>query len=202
MKLLLAGTLAVFSIHLCAAQSVPDFSPSPYLDTINPVLQAVIKSRYKFESDNIQSKYRADVRRSYQKMFELTIKQFNEDRMMMKSEMTDYLNMIIERVATANGLSSKDISIFAYRSEVPNEACYGNGGLAVTIGLLARLETEDQVAMIVCHELAHLVSKDNLRGIENDVALMNDRTTKRNLARAQNSTYNRYTKTAGILDQL
>lgn len=202
MKLLLAGSLLVCSLGWCSAQSASDFSPSPYLDTITPGIYHLINGRYKTEVTNLPSKYRTQVKDNYKKMFELTINQFNTDRMMMKSDLTDYLSSIVERVALANGLSPKDINIFAYRSETPNAACYGNGVLAMMIGLLARLETEDQVAMIVCHELAHLVSKDNLRGIQNDVALMNDKNTRRSLGAAQKSEYNRYTKTASILDQL
>jgi hypothetical protein len=45
-------------------------------------------------------------------------------------------------------------------------------------------------------------AKDNLRDIENAVELINDRDTRRSIRQAQRSTYNSFTRTSDILDQL
>ncbi|HEX8059380.1 MAG TPA: M48 family metallopeptidase, partial [Cyclobacteriaceae bacterium] len=101
-----------------------------------------------------------------------------------------------------NNFSSKDVNAYAYRSAIPNAACHGNGILSVMLGLLARLDTEDQVAFVICHELAHHIAKDNLRDIESAVELLNDKDTKKSIRQAQRSTYYSYSRTSKILDQL
>lgn len=190
------------SLCISRGQAIVDFTPASYLDTIPPGLYEVIKSRYKKESDNIQSANKLQVRARYKELFEATISKFNDDHMMVESDITDYLKMIVDRVADANGFPATDVNIYAFRSEVPNAMCYGNGVLAVMLGLLARLDTEDQVAYIICHELGHHLAKDNLRGIETTITMINDKDTRKNLNKARRSEYNTYSKMRGVLDQL
>lgn len=199
--LILALLCTASLIH---AQSNTGFSPAPYLDTIPAGLYQLINSRYKSELNNIQASPRnkTDVKARYKSLFDATISNFNDDHMMVESEITNYLTTITERIAQANGFSAKDVNVYAFRTEVPNATCYGNGVLSVTLGLLARLDTEDQVAYVICHELGHHLAKDNLRGIENAIALINDKNTKKSIKQANRSTYYSYSRTQDLLDQL
>ena len=192
------------SVTLLNAQSIPDFAPARYIDTIPSGIYQVINSRYKKEVDNIKASpaNKSQVKARYKGLFDETISKFNDDHMMVQSEITEYLTAILERVAQANNLSPKDVNIYAFRTEVPNAVCYGNGVLSVMLGLLARLDTDDQVAYVVCHELGHHLAKDNLRGIENTIAMINDKDTRKNLNKARRSSYYSYSRTRDILDQL
>lgn len=184
------------------AQNSVGFTPSTYLDTIPRPLRDIFEARYAKEAKGIQSKYKVEVRQAYRAQFDEAIRQFNSDRMMVESEISDYLMHIVERIAKANGFSAEEINIYGFRSDVPNAACYGNGILSVMVGLLARLETEDEVAWIVSHELAHHLAKDNLRGTEKAIDILHDKQARRDLSNTRWSEYNRYTKTKDILGRL
>ena len=50
-------------------------------------------------------------------------------------------------------------------SEVPNAFAVPGGAIVVTAGLLRHLETEEQLAFVLGHELGHFVNRDHLRGL-------------------------------------
>lgn len=77
-------------------------------------------------------------------------KSFLEDK-----EMEAMLDGIIRRVGESNNLMIRDRMIIILNSPVVNAYCYGRGLFVVTIGLLSRVHNEDELAFIICHEMAH-----------------------------------------------
>jgi hypothetical protein len=63
-----------------------------------------------------------------------------------------------ELVDTLSGLKPAlpDVHIYAFRSTEPNAFADARGTIFVSMGLLAALETEAQLAFVLCHELAHI----------------------------------------------
>ena len=66
-----------------------------------------------------------------------------------------YPGSVLSRLVERNKLSSSLKRVLVLSSPHVNAVCYGQGIYAVTAGLLARIENEDQLAFILAHELAH-----------------------------------------------
>jgi len=64
-------------------------------------------------------------------------------------------------------------------SVVPNAYCYGNGVLVFNLGLLNRLYTEDQVAFVIAHEMAHQALDHVDSRIKKVIAFNNSRDHKK-----------------------
>jgi len=63
---------------------------------------------------------------------------------------------VFDRIKAANPeLAKQSYRLLVSRSAIPNAACWGEGTLVINLGLLARLETEGQLAFVLAHELAH-----------------------------------------------
>lgn len=72
------------------------------------------------------------------------------------------LNEIVNRIVVANDLDRRGRIILVTNSPEVNAACYGRGTFIVTIGLLSRIKTDDELAFILSHEIAH----DQLRHVQ------------------------------------
>lgn len=66
-----------------------------------------------------------------------------------------YVGNVLNRLVDRGKLSPSFRRVLVLSSPHVNAVCYGQGIYAVTVGLLARMENEDQLAFILAHELAH-----------------------------------------------
>jgi Zn-dependent protease with chaperone function len=67
----------------------------------------------------------------------------------------NFVNGVLHKISESNSLTSNPKRVLILESPHVNALCYGKGIYAVTVGLLARIETENQLAFILSHELAH-----------------------------------------------
>ncbi|MBA4054796.1 MAG: hypothetical protein C0490_08800 [Marivirga sp.] len=72
------------------------------------------------------------------------------------------LGEIVKRIVVSNDLDERERIILIMNRPEANAMCYGRGTFIVTIGLLSRIKTEDELAFILSHELAH----DELRHVQ------------------------------------
>jgi predicted Zn-dependent protease len=87
-------------------------------------------------------------------------KNFVEDK-----EMEAMLDQIVKRVGESNNLVIRDRMVLILNSTAVNAYCYGRGLFVVTIGLLSRVHSEDELAFIISHEMAH----DELRHVQQNI---------------------------------
>ncbi|WP_276374493.1 M48 family metallopeptidase [Chryseolinea sp. H1M3-3] len=95
------------------------------------------------------------------------VRQINFDRKMLFMEkvldgafikddsLETYVSNILSKIVDQNALQSYPRRVLILSSPHVNAVCYGQGIYAVTVGLLARIENENQLAFILAHELAH-----------------------------------------------
>lgn len=67
-----------------------------------------------------------------------------------------YLNEVAAKVVAADPSFKKKVSIYALRSTAVNAFATDRGTIFVTLGLLAQLENEAQLAYILSHEMTHV----------------------------------------------
>ncbi len=82
-----------------------------------------------------------------------------------------YVDGIFEEIASANGLTG-DWLVLVRRSQRPNAFSMGDQIFALHLGILQQVETEEELAFVIAHELAHDV-------------LLHQRTSMTRLAAAQ-----------------
>jgi Zn-dependent protease with chaperone function len=65
------------------------------------------------------------------------------------------LNKILQKLAAANSLPDRDRLLIISNSHSVNASNYSRGLFMVSVALLARIETESELAFVLAHELAH-----------------------------------------------
>jgi predicted Zn-dependent protease len=66
-----------------------------------------------------------------------------------------YVTTVLNKIVDNNVLQPHPRRVLILSSPHVNAVCYGQGIYAVTVGLLARAESENQLAFILAHEIAH-----------------------------------------------
>ena len=76
---------------------------------------------------------------------------FNDDKI------EAYVNKVANRIIPYHAKASDDFNVFILRDPIINAVAMPNGNIYVTIGLLARLENEAQLAFVLAHEVMHVI---------------------------------------------
>ncbi len=94
---------------------------------------------------------------------------FFEDQLLTSGQilygdpMAEFVNQVADELLTDKKQLRDELQFFVMKSHVPNAYTTHNGIVVVTIGLLARLENESQLAVILAHEIQHYVLKHSLQ---------------------------------------
>jgi Zn-dependent protease with chaperone function len=84
-----------------------------------------------------------------------------------------YLQKILDHlVAAAENLPDFSYKIFVYDDKTVNAVALPAGNIVVFSGLLAELKTENELAMILAHELGHYAHRDHLRGLGRGLVIL------------------------------
>jgi hypothetical protein len=169
-------------VQRAAAQFQTNYTPLPVTDTISPKLHSELKARLARDLSTVTEKGKVGtyLKTLLEKRTDAIIKTVNADLFILDSELTGYLNGILENIYTANPSLPRETKVYPYRSEVPNAASFGKGTLCIMLGLLSRLESEDQIAFVLCHELAHHHTNHSLRRMQ-QLAQLNDKDLKKKI---------------------
>ncbi len=79
-------------------------------------------------------------------------------------EMNDYVNQVARDVLTKSGNDSliDKIDIFILKSNKVNAVAMQDGSIFITVGLLAQVENEAQLAFTIAHEITHVILQHSL----------------------------------------
>jgi Zn-dependent protease with chaperone function len=186
-------------------QHKKSFTPSPFYDTIPTALLSELKTQLLLENEKITASGRVKnfVKSVHEKRLEFIVKNINDDYFFSdQSELTRYLRSITNKIYQANPELAERVTVYAHRSTSVNAISFGNGTVAMMIGLLERLENEDQVAFVLCHELAHYHYKHSQQSIQQLAELNYDKGLKKKLDEVNKSEYGRYTKLRQLFEGL
>src|SRR6185369_10732979 len=73
----------------------------------------------------------------------------------LDSSLERFPNEVLKKIIDANGLKRQERRVLVSRSSQLNAYCAGQGIYVVTVESLARINTEDELAFTIAHELAH-----------------------------------------------
>lgn len=90
-------------------------------------------------------------------------------RVLFNDPVSDYLNEVMANILEHQPDLKYKVRVYAVKSSSVNAFATNDGIIMVNVGLLAQLETEAQLAYILCHELTHFQKKHVLNVyLEND----------------------------------
>jgi hypothetical protein len=186
-----------FTAFSVSGQFSTNYTPAPILDTIpQPILQELKQKleRDKASVEDPKSQVGSFLRSLYEKRYEYLIKTFNDDLFIIDNEFTPYLQSILDEIYRANPKLPKDGKVYAMRSSSPNAVSFGDGTFGFTLGLLARMESDAEVAFVLCHELAHYYQQHSQKDLKELARLNYDKELKKKIDAARKSEYGQYSK--------
>lgn len=203
MKFLLLVLLSI-QIVFAFGQYQQRFTPSSFQDTIPSEVYSRLKKRLVEDKAKITTKGKQGnyIRSLHDRRFEYLVKSFNEGYFIVDHPLTTFLTKVASRIYDANPNLSQNVNIFAFNSSAPNAVSFGEGTICIMLGLLERLETEDQVAYILCHEFAHYYANHAEKNFADLAALNYDKELKHKIDDAVNSPYGRYSRLKALFNQI
>ncbi len=83
---------------------------------------------------------------------------------LINDEVTLYLNKVADIILKNNPGLRNELHIYTLKSPVVNAYSYDKGYIFIDIGLIAQVETEAQLAFILCYEISHYTKKHHVNG--------------------------------------
>lgn len=103
---------------------------------------------------------------------------------------TRYLQQIVARIQAANPqIKNRKFLVFTNRSSIPNAFNLGAGIIFMNLGLLARLESEDELAFIIAHEMSHDIKDHVENSLIRLTEIQNDEEYKKELKKISKQTF-------------
>lgn len=80
-------------------------------------------------------------------------------------ELTDHLQQLLKVLPEDSVLHRYDFNVYLEKSDQVNAVALPGGKIVVFSGLVDRLESENELLMVLGHELGHYAQRDHLRGL-------------------------------------
>lgn len=88
-------------------------------------------------------------------------------QILFNNEITNYLNEIADLVLKNEPELRQKVQIYLLKSTEVNAYATPQGYIFVSVGLLAQLETESQLAFIIAHEIQHISGNHSIKSVLN-----------------------------------
>src|SRR5690606_2848259 len=188
----------------CWAQHKFQFRSTEFPDTIPAEIYDVLKARLVYDKAQIKEKGKVGnyIKTLYDQRFEYIVHTFNKDYILVDHPITQLLTRINQKIHAHNTHLEGGVRVYTYSSETPNAVSFGEGSICIMLGLLERLETEDEIAFVLCHELAHYYARHAENNISEMAALNYDKELKSKIDAIMKSPYERYTKLKSLFNSL
>ena len=123
-----------------------------------------------------------------------------KNRIMYGDSITLLLQMITDDLVKNNPeLNTISPTIFTKRSTLSNASSLDEGAILFNIGLLERLNSIDQIAFIIGHELAHDYLNHVYQSIESIISVSTDKTIKKDIKKASKQEYGSNSKVNSLI---
>jgi Zn-dependent protease with chaperone function len=169
--------IAVFAVQMLSAQSLAPLIPSGpmpelYRCASHTVVDAQI-ARRDAAGDPVSPAEQDFMREmsyySQQRMFSGWI--------LFNDSLSDYVQRVGDEVLKNDSATRSQLHFYVYKDADPNAFTSATGTIIITVGLLAQLENEAQLAYILCHEITHYRNQHMLKGYLNREELKNNTST-------------------------
>ena len=126
------------------------------------------------------------------------LEQFKKDRIIHDTLLLNKCNSIVSRMKVANkNFNFDSIRVYINRSSVANAACYGEGTLMVNLGLFLWVDNDDELAIVLGHELAHQMLRHSDSKLTKTIGTLSSEDFKaeiKDIKKSSNGKYDRLRK--------
>ena len=139
---------------LQSAGKVPDYFRQPLKDQENSFERFLEQGKDKKAQEKVLNMFRYSNYHVREK--------FNAGFVLFGETLSDYVQAVTAHILKSNPQLPSDIKVFVMRAPDVNAATYAPGIILVNIGMLAHVNSEAELASVLCHEMAHFTQKHSV----------------------------------------
>lgn len=114
--------------------------------------------------NSVTGKYASKVKKWLKRSDKYFLDRVQDSTYFFDAGISENLNRILKNIYVPNrDIDPENFFFFIKNSFVPNAGCYGDGTFEINIGLIPFLENDDELAFILCHEIAHYLLDHSLK---------------------------------------
>ncbi|MEL7163636.1 MAG: M48 family metalloprotease, partial [Bacteroidota bacterium] len=152
MALRVISTLVICSFLL--PKLTAQFEPAPLLPADTTAFFNDLRQRTDPANQSIPAACRETYAELHEEYLDELLTDLRDSVFVFQPELRAYFTELFRRIAAANNLDL-DPLVLIRRSQQANAYSMGNGIFTIHLGLLQNLPTEERLAFVLCHELAH-----------------------------------------------
>ncbi|MEL0651164.1 M48 family metalloprotease [Algibacter sp. TI.3.09] len=151
----------------------------------------------------INGSFSSKIKKYYKNRDEKSLDAVKDSTYVFNSKIKENLDPILQHIYKSNPeINPTDFNFFIKNSIVPNAACYGDGMFEINLGLLTKLESNDELAFIICHEVAHKLLDHSIKGTTKRVSSINSKEIKKKVKKIKRNKYGRTRAALSLIDEL
>lgn len=174
-----------------------------YVPENTDALKDYFKTIHKAHLSKIEGKHSGEIKKIYAKSVEKKMKSIKDSNYYFNSDISERLDKILGHIYSTNpSIDTSNFKFFIKNSIIANAACYGDGMFEINMGLFNTLESDDELASVICHEIAHYVLQHGLKNVTNWVTVMNSKETKQKVRQIKRNRYGRSRAALTLIDKM
>ena len=149
--------LVLLLIHFIAFESTAqsDYTPRKTYSDNSRSLIAELNDQLDNEVKDIQPPNKSLITKIYSERTGLLIRQVKRKAFIDDDSLQQLVDVVMKQIVAFNTIQHQPKRILILKSQEVNAFCYGEGSIIITVGLLSRIENENQLAFAIAHEIAH-----------------------------------------------
>ena len=126
--------------------------------------------------------------------------EFENNELLYDTLLLNKCNSILKKIETANPSYKFDsINVFINRSHTANACCYGEGTLFLNLGLFLWIDNDEELALVIAHEIAHQLLNHSESKIKKNIALLSSEDFKEEIKAIKKSSDSKYLQIKKLL---
>lgn len=121
---------------------------------------------------------------------EFFLNEIDKGTYIYNTPINERINEIYKDISRDNPNVPKDFQVLVSRDVSLNASCFVNGTMVVNIGTINYLESEDQLAAILCHEIGHKLLNHSEQYLVKSFEEENSKRTKKEIRDLKRTRYN------------
>jgi len=132
-----------------------------FLETFKKNNEAYIK----LQKSKYPGKAGSEISKQYSGFYKNFEKEIQHKDFLFKSSFNEMLNAILAEIQSKNSQVSGDFKVLIAKDNVPNASCLPDGTFIINMGVFNWMDSEDEIAAILSHEIAHKLEEHSIKGI-------------------------------------
>ncbi len=190
--------------HSVAQDFSKDYSPArnfaPNKETKNKITSAYTETSKKLEAEIKGKKVKKSILTSIKDMSDNFLSLDSLSLIMDSDTITTYLRKITENIQAKNPLlAGRNFKLFTYRTTIPNASSRGENILFINLDIIYKLNSEPELAFIICHEISHDVLNHVIDGLKKRSELFYDPAMQKKIKQIDKMEFNRLAESRSLI---